>query len=169
MRQNVVSTTRYFQNIQAHTDIHTTTNSSGFLWKKKWSHGEMQLCGVMVNLAMLCKKPLLLLIHNCCPIKILIISVLWVLLLSCIFVCVLTLLAKSAHPSLWTGASVWSLAHTSVLTLEPTDGCTNKQNMIGAVMMTQSQQNSSTIAVVTKYQNTTQRHAAFRDELDVRC
>ncbi len=83
---------------------------------------------------------------------------LWVLLLlSCMIVCVLTLLTKSAHPSLWTGANVWSLAYTSVLTLEPTDSCTNTQNTIDTVMkLTQSQKSSSAISLLTEFQNTTQ-------------
>lgn len=33
----------------------------------------------------------------------------------------LTLLAISAHPSFWTGACVWSLTNTSILTLDPTN------------------------------------------------
>lgn len=35
----------------------------------------------------------------------------------------LTLLTKSAHPALWTGAGVGPLAHTSVLAMQPTHRC----------------------------------------------
>lgn len=91
------------------------------------------------------------------------------LLLLWMFVCVLTLLTKSAHPSLWTGASVWSLAHTSILTLEPTHSCTNTTWLVQWWNWHNlKSRNCTQCHFPTEFQNATKRHAVFK-ELDVRC